>query len=84
MTTELRIIPKRVHQSRKIESVMVVDAKINEITAPDGTTYTLDYGIEAVHERVIFTTPVSLKSKAMAATVASLSAKYPLARVVLN
>ena len=84
MRLELRIIPKRVYQSRKIESVMVVDAKINEITTPDGAQYALDYGIEAVHERVIFTTPVNLKSKAVDAVLASLSAKYPTARIVLN
>lgn len=74
---EMRIMLKKVAGSRMIEAVWVVNERVRDRVAIDGTTYSMDYGIASVVDKVIFLKRVGRASKEVRAAIDALIAKYP-------
>ena len=78
---EMRIMLKKIAGSRIVEAVWVVNERVRERVALDGTTYTMDYGIASVVDKVTFNKRVGRASKEVRAAIDMLSVKYPTATV---
>lgn len=74
---EKRIILKNVVGSRMIESVWVVNERVRDRIAIDGTIYTMDYGIASVVDKVVFVKRVGKASKEVRTAIDEMKAKYP-------
>ena len=78
---ETRIMVNRIAGTRSIAGVWVVNKRIRERVAVDGTRYDMDYGIANVIERITFEKRVGRASKEVKAAIDMLSASYPTATV---
>lgn len=77
---EMRIMLKKIPGSRIVEAVWVVNERVRERVAIDGTTYVMDYGIASVVDRVTFNKRVGRASKEVRAAIDKMIAKYPQAK----
>ena len=78
---ETRIIVNRIAGMRSVESVWVVNKRVRERVAVDGTRYDMDYGIADVLEKVTFNRRVGRASREVRAAIDMLLTKYPTATV---
>lgn len=74
---EMRITLKKVAGSRMVEAVWVVNERVKDRVAVDGTTYSINYGIASVVDRVVFLKRVGKASKEVQAAIDEMIAKYP-------
>lgn len=77
---EMRIMLKNIVGSRMIEAVWVVNERVRERVALDGTVYVMDYGIANVVDRVTFNKRVGKASREVRAAIDAMIAKYPQAK----
>ena len=77
---EMRIMLKKIPGSRIVEAVWVVNERVRERVAIDGTIYVMDYGIASVVDRVTFNKRVGRASKEVRAAIDEMIAKYPHAK----
>lgn len=77
---EMRIMLKKIAGSRIVEAVWVVNERVRERVAIDGTTYVMNYGIASVVDRVTFNKRVGRASKEVRAAIDKMIAKYPQAK----
>lgn len=78
---EMRIMLKKTPGSRMVDAVWVVNERVRERIAIDGTTYVMDYGIASVVDRVTFNKRVGRASKEVRAAIDEMIAKYPQATI---
>lgn len=77
---EMRIMLKKIPGRRIVEAVWVVNERIRERVAIDGTTYAMNYGIASVVDKVTFNKRVGRASKEVRAAIDEMIAKYPQAK----
>lgn len=77
---EMRIMLKKIPGSRIVEAVWVVNERVRERVAIDGTTYVMDYGIASVVDKVTFNQRVGRASKEVRDAIDKMIAKYPYAK----
>lgn len=77
---EMRIMLKKTLGTRMVEAVWVVNERVRERVAIDGSTYVMDYGIASVVDRVTFNKRVGRASKEVRAAIDEMIAKYPQAK----
>jgi len=78
---ETRIMVNRIAGMRSVESVWVVNKRVRERVASDGTRYDMDYGIADVLEKITFNRRVGRASREVRAAIDMLLTKYPTATV---
>lgn len=76
---EKRIVLKKIVGSRMVEAVWVVNERVRDRVAIDGTTYSMNYGIASVIDKVVFSKRVGRASKEVRAAIDAMIAKYPAA-----
>lgn len=74
---EMRIMLKKVVNSRMVEAVWVVNERVRDRVAMDGTTYSMNYGIASVVDRVVFLKRVGKASKEVQTAINEMIEKYP-------
>lgn len=74
---EMRIMLKKVVNSRMVEAVWVVNERVRDRVAIDGTTYSMNYGIASVVDRVVFLKRVGKASKEVQTAINEMIEKYP-------
>lgn len=74
---EMRIMLKKVVNSRMVEAVWVVNERVRDRVAMDGTTYSMNYGIASVVDRVVFLKRVGKASKEVQTAINKMIEKYP-------
>lgn len=55
--------PYRAYNSKLIAGVWIIDRRLVDVVADDGTTYTMDYGIKEVLAKTTFPGPLRADSK---------------------
>lgn len=65
--------PYRAYQSKLIAGVWLIERRLVDIKASDGTEYTMDYGIKQVLAKTVFDRPCRGNSKRVRDEIATLT-----------